>query len=86
MYSAKSNAAKPADASWHEFRKRARREAFSPEEFSDAERVRFNLDSDDRLSPAGITGEANPQSYDGSDPGGIDPDPPTYDPDDDPVR
>jgi hypothetical protein len=34
----KGNAGKPVDGEWHEFRDRARRTAFSAEEFSDVER------------------------------------------------
>lgn len=39
------------------FRAEARRTAMSAEEFSDIERERYDLDT------AGITGEANPQTY-----------------------
>jgi len=81
----KGNAAKAASNEWREFRERARREAFSPEEFSDSERVRYNLDDDARISSANITGQNNPASYDGSDASGLDP-LPTTDPDSDPIR
>lgn len=63
------NNSKVAWPEWHGRRQEARRTAYSPEEFSDIERTRFNLDSDDRLSPAGITGEYNPETYEGSNPG-----------------
>lgn len=64
MHSEKNNS-KVVDPSWHEFRAKARRNAFSPEEFSPAERARYNLDSDDPVSPAGITGQDNPDTYTG---------------------
>ena len=73
MIHEKSNEGKSASAEWRAFRQRARENAFSPEEFSDIERTEYNLDSDDRLSPAGITGQDNPASYDGSAAVGIDP-------------
>jgi len=85
MVRAKGNAGKVTDSRWHNFRERARREAFSPEEFSDSDRVRYNLDDDARISSANITGQNNPASYNGSDASGLDP-LPTTDPDSDPIR
>lgn len=67
MHSAKNNS-KVTDPEWHRFRDRARNEAFSPEEFTEAERVRYNLDSDDALAPAGITGEDTDATYVGDEP------------------
>lgn len=64
MFSARDTAARPVDADWHEFRARARREAFSPEEFDDIDRERFDLDDDAERS-ARITGEENPDTYRG---------------------
>jgi len=63
------NNSKVAGSEWHERRQEARETAFSPEEFSRGERTRFNLNDDDHLSPAGITGEDNPETYEGDDPG-----------------
>lgn len=47
---------------WHEKRQRARETAFSPDEFGEIERIKFDLDD------AGITGRANPRSYKGDRP------------------
>lgn len=52
----KNNSGKVTDGEWHRFRATARRTAWSPEEFSGPERTRYNLDADDALSPAGVTG------------------------------
>lgn len=71
MIHEKANDGKVISSDWHRFRAEARRTAFSPEEFSQIERTEYNLDSDDRLSPAGVTGQDNPDSYDGSDAVGI---------------
>jgi len=73
MHHKKANDGKVISGDWHATRQRARENAFSPEEFSEIERTEYNLDSDDRLSPAGITGQDNPASYDGSAAVGIDP-------------
>lgn len=62
----RANDGRPLDPEWHEFREQARRTAFSSEEFSDQERERFDLDDDAERS-AGITGEDNPDSYEGED-------------------
>lgn len=60
----RGNEGKPVSGDWHEFRARARREAFSPEEFSEIERTQYDLDDDDERS-ANITGEDNPDTYRG---------------------
>lgn len=57
----RGNGGQPADEEWHAFREQARKTAFSKEEFSDIDQTRFDLDT------AGITGEDNPDSYDGED-------------------
>lgn len=51
------NSGRYVSADWHEFRENARREAFSEEEFDPIQRERYDLDD------AGITGEANPETY-----------------------
>lgn len=48
---------KPINSEWHEFRARARRTAFSPEEFSEGDQIEYDLDT------AGITGADNPRSF-----------------------
>ena len=67
MIHERSNEGKVTDPKWRAFREMARRTAFSPEEFSPEERVRYNLDDDDRVAPARITGANNPDSYNGAD-------------------
>lgn len=69
MIHERSNEGKVVDEDWHEFRQRARETAHSPEEFSDPERTEYNLDSDDDLSPAGITGQDHKEYGVGGDPG-----------------
>lgn len=69
MHHHKANDGKVVDPEWHRFRQNARENAFSPEEFSDIDRGRYNLDDDDPVSPAGITGEDNPRTYIGDSPG-----------------
>ena len=64
-----ANAGKAVDDAWHHFRAVARHVAFSPEEFSPAERVRYNLNDDDNFAPARITGANNPQTREGVDVG-----------------
>lgn len=53
----RAESAKPVDADWHEFRQTARKTAFSPDEFSETEKVKYDLDT------ARITGEENPRTY-----------------------
>lgn len=72
MIHERSNEGRVIDLDWHEFRRIARRTAFSPEEFSEQERERYNLDDDDPLS-ARITGEENPDTYSGVSSEDIDP-------------
>lgn len=69
MHTEKNNPGKVTDPEWHRFRQRARETAFSPEEFADVDRTRYNLDNDDHLSPAGITGQDNPETTQGDSPG-----------------
>jgi|APHM01.1.fsa_nt_gi hypothetical protein len=57
MQFARSETGKKVDRRWHKARISARREAFSIEEFSDEEIIRFDLDT------AGITGKDNPRTY-----------------------
>ena len=57
MQFARSTSGKKVDRRWHKARISARREAFSVEEFSDEEIIRFDLDT------AGITGKDNPRTY-----------------------
>lgn len=59
----RSNQGKPAYQRWHDERRRARREAFSDEEFTGSEKVEFDLDNDDPLYPARIYGDQNPQTF-----------------------
>lgn len=63
MQSHRSNGGKPAREKWHKRRHRARREAFSDEEFSASERTEFDLDNDDPLYPARIYGDQNPETF-----------------------
>jgi len=67
MHSTKNNS-KVTATEWHRFRREARTEAFSEEEFSDAERVRFNLNPDGPF-PAGVTGEDTDATYIDDNPG-----------------
>jgi len=62
----KNNPGKVTWDKWSRFRQEARRTAHSPEEFSDPDRTWFNLDSDDDISPAGITGQYH-EDYDDGD-------------------
>lgn len=60
----KSNGGKPLWGRWHDFRRRARRDAMSHEEFTEDEVVTFNLDGgEDNPYPGRITGEDNPRTY-----------------------
>jgi len=54
---ARSEGLKRLDERWHNARIEARRNAFSVEEFSDADRVAYDLDT------AQITGKDNPLTY-----------------------
>lgn len=54
---ARSEGLKKLRRDWHEFRIRARREAFSTDEFANSEITEYDLDT------AGITGQDNPKSY-----------------------
>lgn len=69
MIPSKGNSGRVVDADWHQFREHARNEAFSPIEFSDKERERFNLNSDDPLYPANIDGSETDETYTGDDTG-----------------
>lgn len=51
------NSGRYVNGDWHAFRAAARREAFSEEEFDPIQRERYDLET------AGITGEANPDTY-----------------------
>lgn len=64
IFSSRDQAGRPVDGDWHAFRERARREAFSAEEFGSLDRERYDLDDDAERS-AGITGEDNPDTYRG---------------------
>lgn len=66
MQHERGNEGKPVWSEWHNFRERARRTAYSPEEFSAIDRTRYDLDNDDPRS-ANITGRDNPDTYDGDD-------------------
>lgn len=59
MMHQRSNGGRGVHAEWHEFRDEARRTAFSAEEFSEIDQERYDLDT------AGITGEDNPETYQG---------------------
>jgi len=85
MIHERGNSGKQASQDWLEFRAMARETAFSPEEFSEQERTRYNLDSDDRLAPARITGANSPDSYNGADSSLLD-DVPVVPLEDDPTR
>lgn len=61
----RANEGRVVDPTWHNFRARAHRTAFSEEEFSDNDRERYNLDPDDAWAPMHITGEQNPETYRG---------------------
>lgn len=65
MHTTENNPGKVTWAEWHRFRQEARETAHSPEEFSDPDRTRYNLDDDDSLSPAGITGQDHEDLDDG---------------------
>lgn len=80
-----SNEGKVVDREWHAFRQQARETAMSPEEFDDRQRTRFNLDDDDRLAPARITGANNPETYTGDGEGDLAP-APDYDSRNEPYR
>jgi len=54
---ARSPGLKKADSRWHNRRIQARKEAFSIDEFSQEDIVRYDLDT------ARITGSENPRSY-----------------------
>lgn len=69
MHHEKANDGKVVDPDWHRFRENARETAMSEEEFSSIDRGRYNLDDDDELSPAGITGQDNPETWTGDDVG-----------------
>ncbi len=53
----RSESVKRTDREWHSFRHAARKNAFSVNEFSDEEIVRFDLET------ARITGRDNPRTY-----------------------
>lgn len=53
----RSDSGKAVDERWHAFRQKAKRIAFSPDEFSEVEKVRYDLDT------AGITGRDNPRTF-----------------------
>jgi len=53
----RSRGSRAVSTDWHEFRLNARRNAYSKEEFSDEENIRYNLDT------ARITGRENPDTY-----------------------
>jgi hypothetical protein len=55
----RANGGRKVDSEWHEFRANARKTAFSKEEFSAIDQERHDLET------AGITGEDNPESYNG---------------------
>jgi len=57
MQFARGETAKPVDSRWHRARINARKTAFSVDEFSDEDVLRYDLDT------AGITGEDNPRTY-----------------------
>ena len=59
MLHSRDNSGRKVDSDWHHFREKARRTSFSKEEFSDIDQERYDLDT------AGITGEDNPESYNG---------------------
>lgn len=81
----RSNEGKVVDDEWHAFRQMARETTMSPEEFDDRDRTRYNLDSDDRLAPARITGANNPETYIGDGEGDLKP-APEYDSRNEPYR
>lgn len=68
-HTSKNNPGKVASGEWHRFRQHARETAHSPAEFSDVDRTRYNLDDDDAISPAGITGQDHVDYDDGDDVG-----------------
>jgi hypothetical protein len=80
-----ANEGKVVDAEWHAFRQMARETAMSPEEFDDRDRTRYNLDDDDPVAPARITGANNPETYEGDGEGDLAP-LPDYDSGDAPYR
>lgn len=69
MLDHRDNSGRVVWATWHEFRADARAEAFSEEEFSEEDRQRFNLDSDDDKSARIKGGRFNDQTYIGDDTG-----------------
>lgn len=62
IFNRRDQAARPVDGEYHAVRERARKTAFSPEEFGEIDQERFDLDD------AGITGEDHPDTYRGRDP------------------
>lgn len=81
----RSNEGRVVRMDWRHFRDIARRTAQSAEEFSEQDQERYNLDWDDRVASARISGESNPDSYSGASAEGIEPHGPV-DTDDDPIR
>lgn len=57
MQFARSQSAKHISEDWHRFRLKARRNAFSKEEFGEIEQTKYDLDT------ARITGEDNDRNY-----------------------
>jgi len=57
MQFTRGETAKPVDSRWHEARINARKTAFSVQEFSDEDVIRYDLDTAD------ISGEDNPRTY-----------------------
>lgn len=53
----RSPGARPIDREWHQFRIDARHSAFSINEFSQADIIKYNL------TTARITGQENPRTY-----------------------